>query len=106
MIKNQQTEQIQEKKKPVSLDYFVLNYMYHHPNIPFNPATLHFVLRNTGYKRNYLDVLLSNLRRKGFLFEPTRGIFIMTTKTFLKIKREKPDFAKQIILKSDYVEEW
>lgn len=92
--------------KESGLDFLLLNYMFHHPNIPFNVKTLLFIVRNTTYKKNYLEVQLPKLRRKGYIYEPVLGIFMMTPSCFLRIEEENPDFAKKIMLKAKYVEEF
>ncbi|GEM_PF-4391469 len=101
---------IQEKQKQTrspkgkGLDYYLLSYFYHHPETPLNSRTLHFALRGTGYKLNYIQVQLSLHRRKGFLFEPITGIFIMRWKDFLILRNKNPDLARDIIVKSEQSE--
>jgi len=106
----QQTRTIQDKVKQIrspkgrGLDYYMLQFFYLHPETPFNSKTLFWALKETGYKLNYIQVQLSLNRRKGFLFEPTTGIFMMRWKDFLILRCKNPDLAKEIIVKSEQSE--
>lgn len=100
-MSNQQTIK-KEKSVKVErfLDFHVLNYLYHHPNTPYNAKTLHFAVgKHTGYKKNYFESIVGKLRNFGFLSEPDVGIYVFTTRNFIKIQKERPEFAKEIMLK-------
>ncbi len=96
------SKQLTKQKEPVErfLDYHVLNYLYFHPNTPFNAKTLHFAVgKDTGYKKNYFESIVGKLRNFGFLTEPDVGIYVFTTKNYIKIQKERPEFAKEITIK-------
>ncbi len=99
-MSKQQT--IKKEKIERFLDFHVLNYMYHHPNTPFNAKTLHFAVavgKNSAYKKNYFESIVGKLRNFGYLYEPEVGIYVFTPRNFIKIKKERPLFAKEIMIK-------
>ena len=86
------SKQIQptKQKEEKFLDYWVLNYLYHHPMTPFNAKTLHFAVgKSTGYKKNYFESIVGKLRNFGFLTEPDVGIYVFTTRNFIKIQNSE-----------------
>lgn len=107
MSKQISNQKIEEKQVERFLDYFVLNYLYHHPDTPFNAKTLHFAVgKHTGYKKNYFESIVGKLRNFGFLSEPDVGIYVFTTRNFIRIKKERPAFAKEIMLKISHPVEY
>ena len=101
------SKQISKQKEERFLDYYVLNYLYHHPQTPFNAKTLHFAVgKSTGYKKNYFESLVGKLRNLGFLTELEVGIYVFTTKNFMRLKKERPNFAKDIMLKCHNNNDW
>jgi len=96
-----------QKETERFLDYYILNYLYHHPNCPFNAKTLHFAVgKNTGYKKNYFESIVGKLRNFGFLTEYDVGIYGFNTRNYMKLKKERPEFAEDIMLKFNETIEW
>lgn len=98
-------EQVRTKK---DLSFFILYYMYKHQNIPFNSKSLSFALKSLGYKKSYVAISLSKLRRLRFLSEPEVGIYVMTGEAFDSIQRLDPKLAQEIKYKvtNNNTESW
>ena len=90
--------QLEQKK---DLAFFILCYTYMHRNIPFNCKSLSFALKSLGYKKSYVAISLSKLRRLRFLIEPELGIYVMTDETFELINKTNPKLAQEIKVKVD-----
>ena len=89
-----------ETKK--NLEYYILYYIYHNLNIPFDCKTICFAISGLGYHKNYVAMTLSKLKKMRYISEPRLGIYVMTDESFEIIQTTNPEFAKEIKSKLMY----
>ncbi len=88
--------QKREQERGKGLDFYILYYAFHNINIPFDCKTLAFALRGLDYKKNYLAMTLSRLKKCRFLTEEAHGIYCMTQESFKMLDTLDPVLAKEL----------
>lgn len=83
--------------KIIGFQTYLLSYLNHHRNIPFSTRSILAIFGHYGYKKPYIDSIVSKLRRVNYISGTIEvQAFVFKQSNFDTIRTTNPELAKVI----------